>query len=402
VGLLPTPAEAEARIRARVMPLPVETRPLASLAGAVLAQAVRAERDQPPFDRVTMDGVAIATSGWRAGLRRFRIAGVQAAGKPPVELAASDDCIEVMTGAVLPAGADCVVPVELLRQESGWVEIGEDATVEPQANVHPRAQDFREGDLLLSPGTRIGAPELAVIASAGLARAEVRVDPRVVVVSTGDELVEPGARIESWQVRRSNPAALRAALSLRGFQRVAEDHLPDDAGVLRERLSVHLDTYDVVVLSGGVSMGRFDHVPSVLRDLGVEEVFHKVAQRPGRPMWFGVAPGGQVVYGLPGNPVSALVCLARYVVPGLAAAIGAGPAPVEAVPLGAAFHVRPPLAFFLPVALERSPTQGTVAMPKPTRGSGDFVSLLGTDGFVELPPGPADHPAGTVAPFHRW
>jgi molybdopterin molybdotransferase len=139
-----------------------------------------------------------------------------------------------------------------------------------------------------------------------------------------------------------------------------------------------------------------------LRELAVEEVFHHVAQRPGKPMWFGVAREGQAVFGLPGNPVSALVCLVRYVVPGLLAAIGARPAPVETAPLGAPFKVRPPLAFFLPVQLERSPTLDRVAMPRPTRGSGDFISLLGTDGFVELPPGPADYQAGHLASFYRW
>jgi molybdopterin molybdotransferase len=402
MGPLPTPAEAEALIRERASPLPVESRPLASLAGAVLAQSVRAERDQPPFDRVTMDGVALASSAWRSGERRFRIIGIQPAGRPALALPAGDSCIEVMTGAVLPEGCDCVVPVELIRQGGGWVEIGDDATVEPFANVHTRGLDCREGDMLLRPGTRLGAPEVAVLASAGLARADVRADPRIVVVSTGDELVDPGEPIESWQVRRSNAGALRAALALRGFSRVAEDHLPDDADILRARLATHLATHDVLVLSGGVSMGRFDHVPRALRDLGVTEVFHKVAQRPGKPMWFGVAAGGQAVYGLPGNPVSALVCLARYVVPGLMSAIGAGPQAVETLPIGAPFKVRPPLAFFLPVTLESSPHQGTVAMPRPTRGSGDFISLLGTDGFVELPPGPADYPAGTVAAFRRW
>ena len=402
MGPLPTPAEAEARIRERVRALPVESRPLASLAGAVLAQSVRAERDQPPFDRVTMDGIAISSEAWRDGLRRFRIAGIQAAGHPPLALQDAESCLEVMTGAVLPAGCDCVVPVELLSVADGWAEVDESARVEPFGNVHTRGLDCREGDMLIARGTRLGAPEIAVLASAGLPRANVHADPRIIIVATGDELVEPGEPIEGWQVRRSNSYALRGALALRGFSRVADDHLPDDPQVLRDRLAAHLDTHDVLVLTGGVSMGRYDHVPNTLRDLGVEEVFHRVAQRPGKPMWFGVAGKGQAVFGLPGNPVSALVCLVRYVVPGLLAAIGAQPLPVEAVPLGAPHQVRPPLSFFLPVQLERSPTLGLVAMPKPTRGSGDFISLLGTDGFVELPPGPADYPVGYLAPFYRW
>jgi len=397
-----SPAEAEARIRAEVRRMPAESRPLVALAGAVLQQSVRSERDQPPFDRVTMDGIALDSSAWRKGLRRFRVAGVQAAGQPPARLSDPADCLEVMTGAVLPVGCDCVVPVERLRVTDGWAELDPGLEPEPFLNVHTRGLDCRDGDLLIARGTRLGGPELAVLASAGLPRANVSVEPRISIVSTGDELVEPGLPIADWQLRRSNAHALRAALALRGFTRLADDHVGDDAGALRELIARHLATHDVLILTGGVSAGRFDHVPAALRELGVREVFHKIAQRPGKPLWFGIAPGGQAVYGLPGNPVSAIVCLVRYVVPGLLAAMGAAPAPRESLPLGAAFRVKPALWYFVPVQLERSPALGAVAMPRPTRGSGDFLSLLGTDGFLELPPGPAEWPAGQLAPFHRW
>lgn len=401
-SVLPTPAEAEALVRERVQPLPVESRPLESLAGAVLAQSVRSERDQPPFDRVTMDGVAFASQAWRAGRRRFRIAGTQAAGQPPLSLADPEECLEAMTGAMLPHGCDCIVPVELLRVEDGTAIIEDGVPVEPFLNVHTRGLDAREGDMLLARGTRLGAPELAVLASAGMPRAEVRSEPRIVIVATGDELVAPDQPIAAWQIRRSNSYALRGALTLRGYRRVAEDQLPDDPAVLAERLAAHLATHDVIVLTGGVSMGRYDHVPSVLRQLGVTEVFHKVAQRPGKPMWFGIGPAGQTVFGLPGNPVSSLVCMLRYVLPALAAMQAERVRSAEHVPLGAAFKVRPELAYFLPVQVEHSPTLGLVAMPRPTRGSGDFISLLGTDGFVELPPGPREFPSGHLAPLYRW
>jgi molybdopterin molybdotransferase len=399
---LPTPAEAEALVREHVRALPIESRPLAALAGAVLAQSVRAERDQPPFDRVTMDGIALASRAWRDGTRSFRITGMQAAGMPPLELSAPDHCFEAMTGAVLPHGCDCVVPVERLEIHDGVATIADDVAVEPFLNVHTRGLDCREGDMLLATGTRIGAPELAVLASAGLPRANVHADPRIMIVATGDELVAPDEPIAAWQIRRSNSYALRGALHLRGFQRVAEDHLPDAHAVLEERLSTHLATHDVVVLTGGVSMGRFDHVPSVLRKLGVHEILHKIAQRPGRPIWFGVGPAGQTVFGLPGNPVSALVCLVRYVCPALLAMMHGRPTVTEALPLGTNFAVKTALSLFVPVHIERSPTLGLVAMPRTTHGSGDFISLLGTDGFVELPPGPCELPAGHLAPLYRW
>jgi molybdopterin molybdotransferase len=295
-----------------------------------------------------------------------------------------------------------VIPVERITVADGWADVDPEYPAEPFGNVHTRGLDCREGDMLLARGTRLGAPELAVLASAGLPRAKVRAEPRILIVATGDELVDPGEPIEDWQVRRSNSYALRGALALRGYNRVAEDHLPDDQQVLRERLATHLATHDVLVLSGGVSMGRFDHVPRTLRELGVTEVLHRIAQRPGKPLWLGIGPAGQAVFGLPGNPVSALVCLVRYVVPGLQAAAGLAARTPEPVALGAPFRVKPALWYFLPVQLDSSPTLGTVAQPKPTRGSGDFVSLLGTDGFVELPPGPADYAAGHVAALYRW
>jgi molybdopterin molybdotransferase len=397
-----SPAAAEALIRERAPELPTASRPLASLAGAILREAVAAERDLPPFDRVSMDGIAIASSAWRDGRRRFRVGGTQAAGAPPLTLTDPGNCIEAMTGAILPIGCDCVIPVERLRLEGPDAVIEATFEVAPGLNVHTRGLDCRAGTRLLEPGTRLGAPELAVLASAGCARAEVAAEPQILVVTTGDELVDAGVAIADWQIRRSNAAALLAALRGRGYTRVADAHLRDDPERMQDSLRAWLDTHDVLVLTGGVSMGRFDYVPATLAALGVEQVFHKVAQRPGLPMWFGVASErGKAVYALPGNPVSSLVCLVRYVLPGLAAA---GSAPAEAsprVPLGAPFRVQPALSYFLPVELRAGPA-GALAWPRPTRGSGDFVSLLGTQGFVELPPGPAEYPAGHLADFHRW
>jgi molybdopterin molybdotransferase len=399
---LPSPADAEALIRGRVPRLPVASRPLAALAGAILREVVSAERDLPPFDRVSMDGVAIASRAWRDGRRSFRVAGTQAAGAPPLALANPADCIEAMTGAILPHGCDCVIPVERLRLEGPDAVIDTAVEVAPGLNVHGRGLDCRAGTTLLQPGTRLGAPELAVLASAGRARAEVAEEPRILVVTTGDELIDAGEAIADWQIRRSNAAALLAALRDRGYTRLADAHLRDDPDRMRDALRAWLDTHDVLVLTGGVSMGRFDHVPATLAALGVEQVFHKVAQRPGKPLWFGVAAErGKAVYALPGNPVSSLVCLVRYVLPGLAAAGGARSEEPQRLPLGAPFRVQPALSCFIPVELRRGPA-GTQAWPRPTRGSGDFVSLLGTQGFVELPPGPAEYPAGHLADFHRW
>ena len=230
----------------------------------MLRENIYAERDQPPFDRVAMDGIALASSATTAGRRRFRLQATQAAGDPPLSLASAEHCIEVMTGAVLPAGCDAVVPVE---QPARWTVTWSWRTAcapPPGLMSHRRASDRTQGALLLPAGSVLHAPEIAVAASAGMARVRVSSQPAIMVISTGNELVEPGDPIAPHQIRRSNAYAVAAALRQRGFQRVADDHLPDDAALLRERLRLHLTTHEVLILSGGVSMGRFDLVPQVL------------------------------------------------------------------------------------------------------------------------------------------
>jgi molybdopterin molybdotransferase len=396
-----TPADADAAIRTRVPTLPAEISTLNALPGAVLREAIVASRDQPPFDRVTMDGIAFSSAAFAEGRREFRIAGVQAAGEQRMVLASPDACFEAMTGAVLPQGCDCVVPVERIIVEDGVATIAPDVAVTPGLNIHQRGVDSHAGEVLIEAGTRIGAPELAVIASNGLMRASITRRPRIMVISTGNELVEPGQPVSDWQIYRSNVYGILTALQRRGFSELAHDHLPDDLDTLRSRLRSHLTTHDVLIMSGGVSMGRFDYVPRALGELGVSMVFHKVEQRPGRPMWFGIGENGKTVYALPGNPVSTLICLGRYVFSGLDAAMGAIPRVVETVPLTSEVEVKPALTLFLPVKLSHGGAPRS-AEPRPTKGSGDFTSLIGTDGFVELPPGPRVIPAGTLVPFYSW
>ncbi|MGH9920354.1 MAG: molybdopterin molybdotransferase MoeA, partial [Nitrososphaerales archaeon] len=299
-------AEAERLIGQHLPCLPIESLPLAQCSGAVLRENIYSERDQPPFDRVVMDGIALDSAATRQGTWRLRIQAMQAAGDPPLTLASLDSCIEVMTGAVLPGGCDAVIPVEQIAVADGEAQLEEGSAVRPWQHVHRRGSDTRQGSLLLAAGTRLTAPEVAIAASAGAARIRVSHQPALAVISTGNELVEPGEALLPHQIRRSNVYGIIAALRCHGFQRVAEDHVRDDAQALRSRLRFHLDTHDVLILSGGVSAGRFDLVPRVLGELGARTIFHRVAQRPGRPLWFGVAPTGAAVFALPGNPVSTL------------------------------------------------------------------------------------------------
>jgi molybdopterin molybdotransferase len=395
-----TPAQAETLIEQHLVCLPIESLPLTQAAGAVLRENIYAERDQPPFDRVAMDGIALSARG-AMNQHRLRVCGSQAAGDPPARLDDPGSCIEIMTGAMLPHGCDAVVPVEQVQRQGEFAEIGR-RPVSPWQNIHRRGSDCSQGALLLPAGTRLSAPEVAIAAGAGMARLRVSAQPMIVVVSTGNELVEPGEAIQPHQVRRSNAYGITAALRQHGYTRVADDHVRDDEEALTQRLDFHLRTHDVLILSGGVSMGRLDLVPQVLQKLGVSLVFHHVAQRPGKPMWFGVSQNGPAVFALPGNPVSTMVCLARYVLPALRAAMGQAPRDPQRIALTAPVEVKVPLTFFMPVSLRTDDWGRTSAEPRPTNGSGDFTALAGTDGFVELPPGPNTYAKGFVARFFPW
>ncbi len=400
-----SPVEADALIAGQLICLPIESLPLVQCVGAVLRENIYAERDQPPFDRVAMDGFAVATAGLRGG-KSLLVQAMQAAGDPPLSLASPQHAIEIMTGAVLPAGCDAVIPIEqsrLAEIEPQTVSFEPELRIAVGQNIHRRGSDVRQGALLLATGVRLGAPEIAVAAGAGMPRIRVSAQPTISVVSTGNEIIEPGEPILAHQVRRSNAYGIVAALRRRGFQRIADEHLPDELGALKARLRVLVQTHDVLILSGGVSAGRLDLVPAALAGIGVREVFHKVAQRPGKPLWFGMAPTGTAVFALPGNPVSTLICLARYVLPALYAAMGETPprAP-ERIALAAAVEVRATLAFFMPVKITIDDWGRPWAEPRTTNGSGDYAALTGTDGVVELPPGPHTHPKGFVARLHRW
>ena len=396
-----TVAEARAAIQAAMPAFDTDTIPVGQAAGSILRQAVTAERDQPPFDRVMMDGIAIAHSEFANGTRRFPLQAMQAAGDPALTLE-SDKAIEIMTGAALPAGADCIVPVERISVVDGSATIEADYEAGADQFIHPRASDHAQGAELLLPGTRISPMDIAVITSCGLTELEVARALAVRVISTGNELVPAGEPIEPQQIRMSNGPAIIAMLGRHGYPNCEHDHIRDEPEVLKERIAKHLDETDVLVLSGGVSMGKADYLPQVLDELGVEVVFHKISQRPGKPMWFGIGPAQQAVFALPGNPVSTLVCCRHYVIPALDSASGLRETAPEFASLAQPVTFRPKLTCFLPVKLVSNVAGQVLAMPVHTNTSGDFAALAGTDGCVELPLEDSEFPAGTAARLVRW
>jgi molybdopterin molybdotransferase len=403
--LMLTPAEAEKLILDNLAPFHREDCPLARALGRVLRTNLCADRDLPPFDRVTMDGYALRSSSLAAGVRKFCVESVQAAGMRPFQLgAAADACIEIMTGAVLPEGADCVVPYEDASPGEGATMTVSDATAPSAAGhaVHQRGSDHRKGDVIVHAGARLTSREIAVAAACGYSILAVSQSPKIAVVATGDELVEVDAPVAPHQIRRSNDHALRAALISAGYSKVERFHLRDVPHEIEHQLWHIIAEFDVVLVTGGVSKGKFDHLPAELERQGVRKIFHGVAQRPGKPFWFGLSARQTPIFALPGNPVSSYTCLHRYVLPALDHASGLKITVPRLVALAAPVTFKPHLAHFLPVRLAAGPHAEALAMPEPGNTSGDFAGLVGTDGFVELPAGQTEFPAGTLAPFRAW
>jgi molybdopterin molybdotransferase len=398
-----TPAEAEQMILAALPRAAEEDCPIAEAHGRVLRAAVRADRDLPPFDRATMDGFALRSSALASGIGQFRIEAVQAAGQPPGILGPeADACVEIMTGAPLPSGADVVVPYEDAAREGTRMTVAPGLAVPPGHAVHRRASDHRAGESIVPSGTRLTGREIAVAAACGCAVLTVSRRPAIAIVATGDELVEVAATVAPHQIRRSNDYALRATLALAGYARLERFHLRDDPGEVAPLLRRVLAEYDVVLLTGGVSRGKFDLIPAELERQGVRKIFHGVNQRPGKPLWFGLGGRGQPVFALPGNPVSAYTCLHRYVLPALASSTGLALPPPCRIPLAAPFIFRPKMVRFLPVVLSERLDGGQQAAPVPGNTSGDFSGLVGTDGFVELPADQEEFPVGWLAPYRAW
>ena len=404
-----TPAEATTRVLATARPLPPETVALPHAAGRILAETLVADRDFPPFNRVAMDGIAVVHATWAGGQSAFEIAHTQYAGEPARALGNPQQAVEVMTGAVLPPGADAVIRYEDLVLENNRATIQIPPPAAAGVNIHRQAADRHAGDALLHPGTRLGAAELAVAATVGAAEMAVVRAPLVAVVSTGDELVGISATPLAHQIRRSNVYALQALFIQAGAD-VSLFHLSDNVEELRVGLTNILAAgFDAVVLSGAVSKGRADHLPGLLRELHVAEIFHEVQQRPGKPLWFGARAGGPVVFGLPGNPVSTFLTACRYVRPWLRtvqqpeapeaalAATASAEMPQPAV-LTVDITFKPQLTHFVPVRLTVDAEGRRLATPLRVGGSGDMMGLVGANAFLELPPEPAVFAAGSVWP----
>jgi molybdopterin molybdotransferase len=380
-----------------ISPLDPETVAIDDALGRVLAEDVRAAENVPPFPCSAMDGYAILAGD--SG-RHLTIVGESRAGTPAGQAVGEGEAIRVSTGAAIPTGATAVIPQE--EVDRAGEEIGTRAASAPGQHIRGAGEDMRAGALQLTAGSRLTAVELGAAVAAGVGALSVSRRPRVTILCTGDELRAPGEPLGPGEIHNSNAPMLVGLTTGAGALAAPARRLPDDRGATERGIEEALQSSDVVIISGGVSVGPHDHVKPALAQLGVDEVFWSVALQPGKPTWFGLlrsGPDQPLVFGLPGNPVSAVVTFSLFVAPGLAALQG-GPAP------------RPPHAeAALATDVKRNPRRdqairvrlelggdgaGLTAFPNGAQGSHILTSLLGADALAMIPMGEGALPAGSI------
>jgi molybdopterin molybdotransferase len=370
----------------------IETVGLQEAFHRVLAEEIVADRDFPPFDRVSMDGIAISFEQWEKGKREFQIEATQAAGNARKRLHNSENCLEAMTGAMLPTGTDTVIKYEELDVKNGKATLLSDK-VEIGQNIHKKGIDCKKDDVLLEPGILLSPAEIALLASVGKSEVNVYKLPKTAIISSGDELVDVKENPKAHQIRRSNTYAIEAGM--RSFHWNATlFHFPDKKNILKKSLKEVIDNHEVLILSGGVSKGKFDFIPEVFEELGVKKLIHQVSQRPGKPFWFGISKEGKIIFALPGNPVSTYMCFYRYIKPWILQSLNVEN-PLMTVVLGQNFSFTPSLTYFLQVEV-KSENGELIAYPEAGGGSGDFVNLKNVTGFIELPADKTSFQAGEV------
>lgn len=390
----------------------VEEVPFLKSVGTILKEEVFADRDFPPFNRVSMDGIVIDYTSFKNGQRAFKIEGIQAAGSEQITLLNIKNCIEVMTGAVLPNNANTVIRYEDVTINNGIATITVD-TINKGQNVHAKGKDGKSGALLIQKNTIISAAEIGVLATVGKSVVKIAKQPKVMIVSTGDELVGVAETPLTHQIRRSNVFTLVSLLKRLHIPSETA-HIIDDKPILKSKIATYLKEYDVLLFSGAVSKGKYDFLPEVFEELGLEKRFHKVAQRPGKPFWFGYSAalgesnkGGNInrdkktiVFGFPGNPISTFVNCLAYFYPWYYKLVGLEVKEETAI-LAEGINFKPNLAYFLQVKLA-SENGKLMAYPITGNGSGDLASLVKADAFMQLPSDKIEFKKGEVYPILKY
>ena len=401
-------ADAIALVERAAAPLPPRRQRLLEACGRRLAAGIVSDVDSPPWDRAMMDGFAVRSddvSGHAGEIVELDVAVDLAAGDVTTLEIARGACGRIMTGAPIPTGADAVVPVELAVDDTARVHAGgrvrlRDERFRVGQHIARQGAAFRRGQEVLAAGMTLGSAEIGLAAEAGATHVLVPPQVRVAILSTGSELVPPDAVPAFGQTRNSNGPMIAAAVQLLGAEPIPLGIAADRPEAIRAAVAEGLAA-DVLVLSGGVSAGDLDLVPEIFRQCGVEKIFHKVRLKPGKPVWFGMlrreraAP--TLVFGLPGNPASSLVCFELFARPAIAILAGrpreAWHLPRGRARLDATAKAAADRPVYLPCRLASS-TDGLAATPLPWSGSSDLLGLAGAAGLIALPAGGRRYEAG--------
>ncbi len=396
------PEQAWAAILDQVRPLEIVEAPLGKAAGFYLAEAVRADRDLPPADRSSVDGYAVRSADLRGAACLLRVKGEAAAGSGARPCVRTGTCVRIFTGANVPPGADRIIKVEDAVERDGVVSISLPA--EDARNILRRGEDARKGAVLVRPGASLDAMRIGVLAAVGKSRVRVRRRPRVAILCTGSELRRVQDTVAAHMIRNSNGPALQAALERWGFPGSRFRVVADRLATLVRALERALESNDVILVTGGVSAGKYDFVPEAAKGAGAKLRFHRVAMRPGKPTLYAAFSGNRHLFGLPGNPLSALTSFHEFALPAIRRLAGC---PSGECRPGWPLPLRAPVARepgFRRCALARIVQSGGVlqASPVPFRSSADLAAAALADGVVLAPPGAGELEAGTVVTFRAW
>jgi molybdopterin molybdotransferase len=380
----------------RLRAVPTHFAPLGECSGRFLAEPVRAFRDSPAVDVSAMDGYAFRMEDAPRGT--LPVSGIASAGAAPLKCIAGH-AIRIFTGGAVPDGADCVVPREWCTELQDRVDLSKAMkSLRPGLNIRRRGENGSRGTVVLEPGTLLNAPAISALVSLSESVSVSVFEPvRIAILNTGDELFEPDTSIQDWQIRDSNGPFLASMLANCSWARTTRAKVPDDPEQIRLAISKSLEHADAVLVTGGVSMGDTDYVPQGVVHCGGEVIFHRIPIRPGKPLLGAVGPQGQLVLGMPGNPVSVAVTFRRYALPLLCSMAGATFAneTVVRVPVHCDDPKTLELLWFRLVKLDGSGTATLLS----NQGSGDIIALAKSDGFVEIPPGVESK--GSF-PFYPW
>ena len=370
-------------------------KPKHPLVTVVQAEDIKADRDFPPYDRATRDGIALSFDEYKNGRRSFEVETVLAAGVPTHRLESKANCVEIMTGAVVPYETDTVVMYEHLEIEKGIATLQKDV-VQGQ-NIHRKGSDAEKGSVLIPAGKQISPAEIGILAGVGKDTLQVRKIPKIAVISTGNEIIPVNQIPMNHQIRRSNAPTLVAAMAKFGIKPLSF-HIPDDKDLMRQKLLYVLQEMDVLLMSGGVSKGKFDYLPQIFSELGVNTIFHRVRQRPGKPFLFGKHEGyNTLVFSYPGNPVSGFATHHTYFNAWMHRSMGVQ-IPENRARLKSEIKGMSGMTQLIPA---RQVLEGAEFWVEavPMNGSGDYISLNKADGLIIIDEENKDYKKGQLVPF---